>query len=132
MRIWRNGSRARLRIWWSNPWGFESLHPHFFFFTNLYQVNITTENLNDNHLKVKINLDPQDYLPKVEESIKTVSKKIAMPGFRPGHVPVGLAKKMHGNEVLADELNKLLSESLETYIKDNNLNVFGEPLTFYC
>lgn len=26
--MWRNGSRARLRIWWRKPWGFESPHPH--------------------------------------------------------------------------------------------------------
>lgn len=91
-------------------------------------MNITTENISDLHLKVKINLEPNDYLPKVEESIKSVSKKISMPGFRPGKVPVGMTRKMHGNELLAEELNKILGESIDNYIKENNLNLFGQPI----
>lgn len=91
-------------------------------------MNITTENISDLHLKVKINLEPNDYLPKVEESIRSVSKKISMPGFRPGKVPVGMTRKMHGNELLAEELNKILGESIDNYIKENNLNLFGQPI----
>lgn len=91
-------------------------------------MNITTENLSDLHLKVKINLDPTDYLPKVEESIRSLSRKISLPGFRPGKVPVGITKKMHGNELLAEELNKILGDSIDNYIKENNLNIFGQPI----
>lgn len=51
-----------------------------------------------------------------------------MPGFRPGKVPVGMTRKMHGNELLAEELNKILGESIDNYIKENNLNLFGQPI----
>ena len=91
-------------------------------------MEITTENLNDLHLKVNININPKDYLPKVEESIKTMGKKMNIPGFRPGHVPPGMVKKMYGNEALADELNKLIAESLDNYIKEKNLKILGQPM----
>lgn len=51
-----------------------------------------------------------------------------MPGFRPGMVPMGLVKKMYGKSVLAEEVNKLLSETVYKYIQDNKVNILGEPL----
>ena len=91
-------------------------------------MEITTENLNDLHLKVNININPKDYLPKVEESIKTMGKKMNIPGFRPGHVPPGMVKKIYGNEALADELNKLIADTLDNYIKEKNLKILGQPM----
>jgi trigger factor len=91
-------------------------------------VNITSENIAPLHLRLNVNLTPDDYLAKVDSGIKELSKKIAMPGFRPGKVPVSLSRKMYGNQVLADELDKILNESVTTYIKENNLEIFGQPL----
>ncbi len=91
-------------------------------------MNITKENLNDLHVQVNINIAPDDYLPKVEEAIKVYSKKLNMPGFRKGHVPLGMAKKMVGNEMLAEELNKLIGETLDNYIKEEKLQILGQPL----
>ena len=48
--------------------------------------------------------------------------------FRPGMVPMSLVKKMYGKSVIADEVNKLLSEKVYAYIKDNNINILGEPM----
>lgn len=91
-------------------------------------MEITHEVVAENHLKVVLKLEPQDYSAKVDEEIKSLRKKIAIDGFRPGKVPYGLAKKMYGDTVLADELNKMISESLSSYIKENDLKIFGEPL----
>ena len=51
-----------------------------------------------------------------------------MKGFRPGKTPMGLVKKMYGQSLLLDEINKLLGEALNNYIKDNDLHILGEPL----
>jgi trigger factor len=51
-----------------------------------------------------------------------------MPGFRPGKVPMGMVKKMYGTQAKADEVNKLLGESLMNYIRENNVNMLGEPM----
>ena len=48
--------------------------------------------------------------------------------FRKGMVPMSLVKKMYGKSVIAEEVNKLLSEKVYDYIKSNNVNMLGEPL----
>ena len=69
-----------------------------------------------------------DYAEKVEKTLRDYRKKANMPGFRPGMVPMGLIKKMYGKSVEAEEINKLVSESLYDYIRENNINILGEPL----
>lgn len=75
-----------------------------------------------------LNIEPADYIGKVDEEIKSLSKKISIDGFRPGKVPQGLTKKLYGDAVLADELNKMISDSLTNYIKEHELKIFGDPL----
>src|SRR5215216_6956868 len=93
-------------------------------------MNMTQKPITENHIRMKVNVKPEDYLPKVETGIKEYGKKMQMPGFRPGKVPASLAKKMYGNQVLADELDKLLNQQITDYIKENNLNIFGQPLPY--
>ncbi|HUM46632.1 MAG TPA: trigger factor family protein [Chitinophagales bacterium] len=93
-------------------------------------MNITQEQMNDNHLKLVVNVHPEDYSTKLDEEIKSLSKKISLNGFRPGKVPVGMAKKMYGTSVLAEQLDKLLNETVLTYTKDNALIVLGQLISF--
>jgi len=69
-----------------------------------------------------------DYGNKVGEVLRDYRRKANMPGFRPGKVPEGLIRKMYGKAVLIDEINKLVSESLQNYIKEQELKLLGEPL----
>ena len=73
-------------------------------------------------------LEKADYQPQVDKSLKNIRQKAQVPGFRPGMVPMSLVKKMYGKSVIADEVNKLLSEKVYAYIKDNNINILGEPM----
>jgi trigger factor len=93
-------------------------------------VNITTEQVGDNHVRLLVNVEPVDYQAKVEEEIKSLSKKISMNGFRPGKVPPGLAKKFYGNTVLAEQLDKLLNSTVLDYIKQHELKILGQPMPF--
>jgi len=77
---------------------------------------------------ITIGLDKTDYQVKVEQSLKNYRKKAQVPGFRPGNVPAGLINKMYGKSVLAEEVQNLVSEALFNYIKENKLNILGEPL----
>lgn len=69
-----------------------------------------------------------DYEANVNKALKDLGKKVQMPGFRPGHVPAGLVKKMYGVQAKAEEVNKLLQDSLFDYIKTKKINMLGEPL----
>ena len=77
---------------------------------------------------ITIVLDKADYQEKVEKTLKNYRKKANVPGFRPGNVPAGLINKLYGKAVLAEEVQQLVGESLYNYIKDNQLNILGEPL----
>ena len=77
---------------------------------------------------ITIKMVKADYEANVKKSLKELGKKIQMPGFRPGHVPANLVKKMYGTQAKAEEVNKLLQDSLFDYIKTKKINMLGEPL----
>ena len=78
--------------------------------------------------KITIQLEKADYEAKVGNKLKEYSKKAQMPGFRPGKVPVGLIKKMYGTQAKAEEVNEILQNALFNYIKENKINILGQPL----
>jgi len=78
--------------------------------------------------ELTITIEKADYAERVSEALKDFRKKASLPGFRPGQAPMGLLKKRFGNEITAEQVNKLLSEKLYGYIRENKLNILGEPL----
>lgn len=84
--------------------------------------------LDDLNATIKIELGKEDYAGRVEKALKDYQKKVVVNGFRPGKTPMGIVKKMYGKSLLVDEINKVLGESLNNYIKENNLQILGEPL----
>ena len=93
-------------------------------------MNITRENIGELNEVVKIKIEEKDYAEKVEKALKDYRRKANLPGFRPGHVPMGLIKKSYGKAVKAEEINKFLSESLFEYLKKEDLNYLGEPMPY--
>jgi trigger factor len=91
-------------------------------------MNISQEKIDNLNAVVKINIDPADYQARVDKAIKDHAKKAKMPGFRPGMVPPSHIKKMYGKSILVDEVNNLLSDTLNNYITEQKLEVLGQPL----
>jgi trigger factor len=91
-------------------------------------MNITQEESGKLTALVHINLKEEDYIDNVNQQLKKYRKEARMPGFRPGMVPMGMIKKMYGKAVLADEVNKTVSDALNNYLYENKINVLGNPL----
>jgi trigger factor len=91
-------------------------------------MNISQEKIDNLNTVVKININPEDYQPRVEKAMKDHAKKAKMPGFRPGMVPVAHIKKMYGKSILVDEINNMLSDTLNKYLDEEKLEVLGQPL----
>jgi trigger factor len=91
-------------------------------------MNISQEKKDNLNAVIKINIDPADYQPRVEKAIKDQAKKAKIPGFRPGMVPAAHIKKMYGKSILVDEINNLLSDTLNNYLNEQQLEVLGQPL----
>ena len=91
-------------------------------------MNIERKNIDEVNIVLTMQVEKADYQENVEKALKEYRKRANMPGFRPGQVPIALVKKMYGKSAAADELNKVIYDSLQKYIADNKLNVLGEPL----
>lgn len=91
-------------------------------------MNITQDKKDNLNSVLTVKINPEDYKERVEKAIKTQAKKAKLPGFRPGMVPAAHIKKMYGKSILVDEINNLLSDSLNNYITENKLEVLGQPL----
>ncbi|MGZ3778234.1 MAG: trigger factor, partial [Mucilaginibacter sp.] len=91
-------------------------------------MNISQEKIDNLNAVVTINIKPEDYTPRVDKAIKDHAKKAKIPGFRPGMVPPSHIKKMYGKSILVDEVNNLLSDTLNNYLNEQQLEVLGQPL----
>ncbi|MCF1192933.1 trigger factor [Mangrovimonas sp. AS39] len=91
-------------------------------------MNITRENIDELNAVVKVDIEKSDYSDKVEKILSDYRKTASVPGFRKGHVPMGMVKKQYGKAVLVDEVNKLLQDALNKYLTEEKLDVLGHPL----
>ena len=91
-------------------------------------MNITKENVDALNAVVKVDIVADDYQTKVAEVLTDYRKKADIPGFRKGHVPMGMVKKQYGKSVMIDEVNKLLQDSLNKFITEEKLDILGNPI----
>ncbi len=91
-------------------------------------MNVVEEKIDALNAILRIKVASEDYAEKVEKTLSSYRKEANMPGFRPGKTPMSLIKKKYGKGVLAEELNKVVNESLHNFITTNNLNILGNPL----
>lgn len=91
-------------------------------------MDVTRNNLDAVNARLVVKIEPADYQGKVDAAIKEYRKKAVMPGFRQGMVPMGLIKNKFGKAFLAEEVEKVVSGAIYDYLKNNNVNIFGEPM----
>jgi trigger factor len=91
-------------------------------------MNIKFESADKINGVMTITIEKADYEEKVTKVLKDYRKKANVPGFRPGMVPMSLIKRQYGTAIKADEVNRLLSDKLFEYIRENKIQMLGEPL----
>jgi len=91
-------------------------------------MNIVRKDIDQNNATLTLSIVQSDYAEKVEKTVRDYRKKANISGFRPGMVPVSLVKKMYGKAIIAEEINKIVSDELYKYIRENKINMLGEPL----
>lgn len=91
-------------------------------------MNVSFEKVDKVNALLTIQIEKADYEKKVSAALKDFRKKASLPGFRPGMVPTSLLKKRFGTEILAEQVNKILGEEVYKYIREQKINILGEPL----
>lgn len=91
-------------------------------------MNIQFDKTSDVAAELTITMEKADYEPRVEKALKNYRKKASLPGFRPGQVPVTLLRKRFGDEIISEEVQKMLSEELYGYLRKEKVNMLGDPL----
>ena len=75
-----------------------------------------------------VNIEKADYQERVEKVLKKYRQQVNMPGFRKGMVPMSLIKKQFGKSAMAEEVDKLMQDAVNNYIRENKVNMLGMPL----
>lgn len=91
-------------------------------------MDIALEKASETNASLKITVTPEDYKSEVAKKLRETGQRVALKGFRPGKVPASLVQKMYGKGILIDEINNLLSKSVTSYIRENKLQVVGDPI----
>ena len=91
-------------------------------------MNIQFETSDKVNGLMTITLEKDDYQGEVDKTLKDYRKRANIPGFRPGQAPMGMIKRQYGTAVKMDVVNKVLGEKLYEYIRENKIQMLGEPL----
>lgn len=91
-------------------------------------MNVTLEKLNDLTAKIIVNVEENDYKEKLNKDLKQIAKTHDFPGFRKGHVPFSQVERRFGKAVKSDIINQEVFNKVIEYLKDNKINILGEPL----
>ncbi len=91
-------------------------------------MNISRQNIDELNATLTLKVGKEDYAERVNKVLGDYRKKANLPGFRPGKVPASLISKMYGKAVLADEINKLVGEKINEYLKAEDIHSLGDPM----
>jgi trigger factor len=91
-------------------------------------MEINRKNIDKLNAVITVNIQAADYKDQVEKVLSNYKKNANIPGFRKGHIPMGMVKKQFGKAVLVEEVNKLIQEKLNDYLKKEEIDILGNPL----
>lgn len=91
-------------------------------------MNVSLKNNDELSALVSVEIGKEDYAESVDKKLRDLRKRVDMPGFRKGMVPLGLVKKMYGKSVLVEEVQKNVFDGLFNYLRENDVQILAEPM----
>ena len=91
-------------------------------------MDVTLEKTKDLEGFVVVKIQEADYADRVKNELKEIGKNRQIPGFRKGHIDLAQLRKRFGTEVKAHVLNEVAADACLKYVKDNNLDILGQPI----
>jgi trigger factor len=91
-------------------------------------MKITREQREVGTSVLKVVVGEADYGEAVDKALREYKRKVNVPGFRPGMVPMGVVRKMYGKGVVAEQAYKLASNSVFEYLQKENIDYVGDVI----
>ncbi len=91
-------------------------------------MKVQFDKIDNLNATLELELERTDYEPSYREELKKYKSQAAMKGFRKGKTPMSFIEKMYGKSILADKINRTLQEKLYSYLKDEEIDILGDPL----
>lgn len=91
-------------------------------------MNIEYTKVDDVNGLITIAANQDDFKEEIRKQMKELARKRHEPGFRPGHVPMGMLEKKYGKAVRYDVIDKRISNELFEFIRKEELKVLGSPV----
>lgn len=91
-------------------------------------MNVTLNKIDNVNGNITVSIEPADYQGEVKKQINELGRTRAIKGFRPGHVPAGMLKRLFGPQAKTQVVDRMVSNALYRYIIDNKVQILGEPL----
>lgn len=91
-------------------------------------MNVSIENLNEAEAVLTVNIKGEDYAEKVEKTLRDYRRRADIKGFRKGQAPLGMIKKMYGQAIKAEQINRTLNQAIGEYLQENKIAILGAPM----
>ena len=78
--------------------------------------------------QVSIEIAAADYAESLKKRLNEYRRKADIKGFRKGMAPLSLIQRLYGDQALYESVNSIVSEQLDTFIRNEKIRVVGEPL----
>ena len=91
-------------------------------------MNITKNQPDALNYQVTIDITPDDYAEALNARLKEYRRRADIKGFRKGMAPMSLIQRLYGDQSLYEAVNRLVSDQLDTFIRNEKIRIVGEPL----
>ncbi len=91
-------------------------------------MNIVKNQIDELNLQLTVTVAHEDYAEIEKKELNKCKRTAEFKGFRKGMVPMSLIQRVYGERVLGEAVNQVLSESINNFIKENNIKMVGEAL----
>jgi len=91
-------------------------------------MNVSFEQIDAVNGMLTVELKREDFASDVNKEVAAMGVRHPIKGFRPGKAPKALLMKFYGPSVTANVVDRKVGTAVYDYIRENKLQVLGEPL----
>ena len=91
-------------------------------------MNVNFEQIDAVNGMLTVELKREDFAADVNKEVAQMGVRHPLKGFRPGKAPKSLLMKFYGPSVTADVVDRMVGRAVYDYIRENKLQILGEPL----